>query len=363
MKNIYRKYLLPGFVFQSVTIGGGYGTGRELVEFFLKLGPLAGFAAMLVTTILWGVIVAFSFDLARKFKAYNYRAFLRKILGRGWVLYEFLFIATVIITVSVMASASGEIAAEITGFPKIYGIIVMMVIVAFVIFFGTNLIEKILSAWSVALYTAYAILFILCWWKFGDTILGNLSEDKMSTGWMRKGVEYAGYNIAIIPALLFSSRFIETKKEAYISGITVGVMGIVPALLFYTVMIGYYPDIVSTTVPATFILKSVNVPVFELIFQIILFGTFIETGIGFVHGFNERLSDKFEENNKVFSPWMRSIVAVFILIISVVVSDAIGLIDLIAKGYGSITWGYVVVFLIPVLFLGFKNVIIELKNK
>ena len=38
----FRKYLLPGFVFQSIVIGGGYGTGRELVEFFLKFGPLGG---------------------------------------------------------------------------------------------------------------------------------------------------------------------------------------------------------------------------------------------------------------------------------------------------------------------------------
>ena len=30
----FQRYLLPGFVFQSVIIAGGYGTGRELVEFF-----------------------------------------------------------------------------------------------------------------------------------------------------------------------------------------------------------------------------------------------------------------------------------------------------------------------------------------
>ena len=32
----FKKYFLPGFVFQSMVIGGGYGTGRELVEFFLQ---------------------------------------------------------------------------------------------------------------------------------------------------------------------------------------------------------------------------------------------------------------------------------------------------------------------------------------
>ena len=33
--SFFQKYLLPGFVFQSLMIGGGYGTGREIVEFFL----------------------------------------------------------------------------------------------------------------------------------------------------------------------------------------------------------------------------------------------------------------------------------------------------------------------------------------
>ena len=28
---LFRRYLLPGFVFQSVVVAGGYGTGRELV--------------------------------------------------------------------------------------------------------------------------------------------------------------------------------------------------------------------------------------------------------------------------------------------------------------------------------------------
>jgi len=43
MNNLFfQKYLLPGFIFQSLIIGGGYGTGRELVEFFLTAGPLAG---------------------------------------------------------------------------------------------------------------------------------------------------------------------------------------------------------------------------------------------------------------------------------------------------------------------------------
>ena len=40
----FQRFLLPGFAFKAVVIGGGYATGRELVEFFV--GRLGGLLAM-----------------------------------------------------------------------------------------------------------------------------------------------------------------------------------------------------------------------------------------------------------------------------------------------------------------------------
>ena len=72
--SVFKKYLLPGFVFQSVVIGGGYGTGRELVEFFLKYGPLGGFLGMVcVTTVMWSVTLAVFFECVRVFKSRGFK--------------------------------------------------------------------------------------------------------------------------------------------------------------------------------------------------------------------------------------------------------------------------------------------------
>jgi len=45
----FLKYLLPGIVFQSVVIAGGYSTGREIVEFFLNFGPGGGSSGLTIT--------------------------------------------------------------------------------------------------------------------------------------------------------------------------------------------------------------------------------------------------------------------------------------------------------------------------
>ena len=48
---LLKRYLLPGFIFQSVVIAGGYGTGRELAEFFLPYGPKGGLLAMMLVSM------------------------------------------------------------------------------------------------------------------------------------------------------------------------------------------------------------------------------------------------------------------------------------------------------------------------
>ena len=47
MGNVQRL-LIPGAVLQSVMIGGGYGTGREVVEFFTRFGALPGLAGLVL---------------------------------------------------------------------------------------------------------------------------------------------------------------------------------------------------------------------------------------------------------------------------------------------------------------------------
>ena len=54
----FQRYLLPGFAFKAVVIGGGYATGRELVEFFLPSGPRGGLLGMLLAMAIWSAAIA-----------------------------------------------------------------------------------------------------------------------------------------------------------------------------------------------------------------------------------------------------------------------------------------------------------------
>ena len=131
-------YFLPGFIFQSVLIGGGYGTGRELAEFFLSAGPLTGLLGMLVSTLMWCLVRGVTFDLARSAQTYDYRSFSKFLLGRVWVLYELCYLFALVITLAVLGSAAGNILTETFRLPYFLGVAFVMASVAALVFKGST---------------------------------------------------------------------------------------------------------------------------------------------------------------------------------------------------------------------------------
>ncbi len=352
MRRIYSRYILPGLVFQSIIIGGGYGTGREIVEFFLSKGPVAGLLGILIAMSIWSIIMAIGFEFARQEKLYDYRRFVKALLGRGWILFEVLYIASVILTAAVVGSASGELLFEMFALPKLTGTLIMVVIVGYLVFKGSSLIEKALSIWSLTLYLAYLILIIVAFSRFGESILQHIGEYNSDASWLKGGFQYAAYNLAALPAILFVCRHFERRKEAVIAGLLAGPLAMIPAIFVFIAMLSQYPEILSEAIPANYLIGQFDWPVFQLLFQIILFGTFIETGTGMIHGFNERIAGVYKERGTSMPAYLRLVIGLVILVLAVFIADLFGLIQLISNGYGYITWAFWIVFLIPLLVIG-----------
>ncbi|KPJ83706.1 MAG: hypothetical protein AMS18_17330 [Gemmatimonas sp. SG8_17] len=319
----FRKYLLPGLVFQSVVIAGGYGTGRELVEFFLSYGPLGGLLAMLlVSTVIWSAVCAVTYEFARVFRSYDYRSFFTHLLGRAWPAFEFCYFALLLIILAVIAAAAGSILEETFDTSYLVGVLGMMAAVGYLVFRGSSTIERVLASWSFVLYTVYVVLFAWSMSRFGAGTVAALKQGIAHSGWAIGGVRYAAYTLAIIPALLF-----------------------------YLVMAGQYPEILDRPVPANHVLELLGSRAFQITFQIVLFGTLIETGTGLIHAVNERIAGVYSERNRVMPAYVRPATAGSLLAAGALLAQ-FGLISLIAKGYGTLTWLFLVIFVIPVLTWG-----------
>ena len=354
---LLKRYLLPGFIFQSVVIAGGYGTGRELAEFFLPYGPRGGIMAMmLVSMTCWSVVCAVAFEFARVFRAYDYRTFYRALLGRGWLLFELTYSLMLVVVLAVIASAAGSILQETFGLPYALGVTGIMVAIGFLVFEGTGLIERVLASWSFVLYGTFLVLFVWSLAAFRSEIGAALSSFPVEGRWWLGGIEYAAYNVGIIAVLLFGVRHVGTRKEALLAGGLAGPIAILPGFFLLLAMAGHYPEIARETVPVNYLLERLGSRAFQITFQICLFGTLIETGTGLIHGVNERLARTFGEKGRELPPFMRPLIAVSLLIVGTLLAQ-LGLIELIALGYGTLTWVFLIVALLPLLTWGIWRII------
>ena len=362
----FMKVLLPGIVLQSVLMGGGYATGREIIEYGGKFGAI-GWVSGIFTFLTFAVIAVLTFELARIYRIYDYKSILKQIIGKAWPIYDFLYVILLFLIISIMASATGEILQQTIGLNYMVGVVILIVIVAFLNFFGSAFIAKFETYGTIALYAAYIIFTILVITANKDNISAVFANSDTSFVEgatlplaMWTGIIYSSYNLSAIPAGLFTLRAQTKRSEAVISGIIGALLMTVPWFLTYFAVMGYYPDenIIGASVPWLVMLQSVSdSPIPVLVFGVVAGWTLIETATGMIHALLERLDHSMEESNKEpLSPKMRGLITAGILIVAILFSK-IGIINLISMGYSAIAYGFILVYLLPLLTVGLYKVI------
>ena len=351
-RTLFNRVFLAGFLLQSIIVGGGYATGRELVEFFLSSGPVGGLLGMLIATILFSIASALCFEFARVTETFNYRSFFGALLGRGWFLYEIVYGVLGLLVLAVIAAAAGEMIAAHWHWNRLTGIALLIVPIALLVFRGTPAIEKVLAVWSFVLYAIYAVLLVAYLHRYGGELPEVYSGSPVASGWLTRGIRYFGYNMAVIPLVLFSVPHMHSRRDAMVAGMLAGPLIMLPALMFYAAMSASYPEILGVAVPADFMLQRLDMRWLQVAFYIVVFGTFVETGTGFIHALNERIELGFRARATHMPSWLRPAIAAVALTCAVVLAARFGIIELIARGYGTLTWAVVAVFAVPLATVG-----------
>ena len=78
-----------------------------------------------------------------------------------------------------------------------------------------------------------------------------------------------------------------------------------PALLFFVSIAGEYPGILTASVPVNHMLQAPGSRTILVVFQVMLFGTLVETGAGLIHSVNERIARTCSERHRELSVGIR----------------------------------------------------------
>lgn len=349
----FQRFLLPGFAFKAVVIGGGYATGRELAEFFLPSGPWGGLAGMVMAMIIWSIVCALTFAFARATHAYDYRTFFQRLLGPGWIVFEISYVLFVILILSVFGAAAGAIGAATLGLPPLIGTLSLAILIALFAMFGNASVERLFKYVSFLLYGVYALFLVLALSSFGDRIAQSFSRVAPTDGWAVGGLTYASYNIVGAVVILPVMRHLTSQRDAVVAGLVAGPLAMAPALLFFICMIAFYPGIGAETLPSDFMLQQLGIPLFHLLFQLMIFSALLESGTGSVHAINERIAAVWRARRGTdLSYRARAGIAAVLLVGCIFVADRFGLVALIGSGYRILAYTILAVYVIPLLTVG-----------
>lgn len=353
MKKHWTRYLTPGLVFQSVLVGGGYGTGAEIARYFASHGLLGGLLGLGVTAAAWAVLCAVTFEFVRIFRTYDYGSLMRRLLGRAGFLYDLCFYAMLLLILGVVNATAGASVRALTGLPSWVGVALLSGGVVLLALKGTEAIERALSLWAYVLYAVFLLFLAAVFLRFGGNILSELRLGEARPGWFSDGLRYASYNLLCVSMILYTLRDLQTRREAVTCGVLAGFLGAAPALPLLLAMGCDLPAALEAETPVTAILQRLEQPWLSALFEIVLFGTLIETAAGFIKALEDRMEQALFRGRSF--QLIRPLITGAVTALGICVST-FGLTELIDKGYGAICRGALCLFALPMLTVGIRQI-------
>lgn len=357
------RIIIPAIVFQSVSIGGGFSTGREVVEYVAKYGALGSVSILTYVTAL-AICGALIYEFSRQFNLYDYKSLMKNLIWHGWPIFEFVYILLAIVIIAVVASAGGNLMNQILGVPLFAANVLLIGFIFFVLYFGRGAIERFSVYGTTFIYAAYVTMFGYVLVNNGGEALNVLSsgstayvDDPKLFAAIKSALIYAGYSlIGFIPPLFLIDRM-ESRSEAVISGVLSAVMLAIPLVLSYLSLLAYYPNenVMGASVPW---LAMLDPPILLVLYGLAIGWTLTESGVGFVHSITERIDENIKESNHQFfanrdglTSLQRGSVGLLILLSAILLSR-MGIISLVSQIYPILAVLFAAVLVLPLLTVG-----------
>ena len=400
----FAQYLLPGIVFQSVLIGGAYATGREIVQYGARFGPL-GVWSIVAIFAGFSIMSMLAFEFARVARVYDYRNFVRRLIGPLWPLFDLLYVTMSIIVIAVVGAASGSIFEEVVGLPYWIGVGIVIVLVGVLNAKGRGAIERFKTVGSVLLYAGYVlfagIVLARTWGSMlgalglggtaagagggatetaiseamVDTLVANgsgavsavtgaaqsagIGADATVGAALTIGALYVGYNLAGLPATLFTLDRQTERRQTLLAGLICGLLSTVPFVLTYLAIMGFYPneEVLGARVPWLVMLREVTVEPVVWVYAFVIMWTLIETSTGMIRAIVDRIAVNLKEANlRPMSPGQVAALTIVVLLIAAVMSR-LGLVALVAQGYTYMAYGFLLLFALPLATVGLARIV------
>jgi uncharacterized membrane protein YkvI len=240
------------------------------------------------------------------------------------------------------------------GAPRWAGMLALLLGVTGFVAFGSKVVEQLFAWVSILLYGVYALFLVLALTTFGHDIAAAFAVPFQIGGdALVGGTTYAGYNIIGAVIILPVTRHLLSDRDAVTAGLIAGPLAMIPAFVFFVCMCAYAPEVSGAALPSDVLLAKLNLPIFRMLFQLMVFAALLESGTGAVHAINERVAGAVQARmGRPFGIRARAACALALLVFCMVLAEKVGLVGLIAGGYRLLAYALIALYVAPLATIG-----------
>ena len=340
-------------------VGGGFATGNQTMNFFVKEGWYTLWMPILIIGII-ALVYRETMLMARNYNAYDYRTLSKKLYEPYDKVLSIVFeVCYIIIVLLATGGSIAGAAALFSDFGLSYnlGVVITGTILFILTIFGANLIRKASTLMTVIIVICLTLIcYIGITANSGNfinlTTTGYATESIWNALWL--GLKYAGFQAIVWSIIISVCQPLKTDKDINNTTIVGFILNSVMIVLSCMMLFAWLPGTSGETLPILYICKQLGQDWLVLVYTIVLLLAFISTGISCVFGAITRFETliKVPENITV----RRGLLSLCCMVLSMAIS-LFGLTAIVQIGYGYTGILGIFVVIIPVLTVG------HMKNK
>lgn len=344
--------------------GGGFATGNQVTQYFVKYGwlaPITGTLTMLILAItLREAIVMYNNN-----ECENYKDLFQE-LWRPYIkleiLWEIYYYFMVIIAVGAVIAGAASV-FESLGVPYGLAVLIVGLVLLLLTIFGAVVVSSVSGAMAIIILICSVIIFT-AGIKLKMPEISNIFATKETWG---NGnitpfimiLTYAGFQSVVIPAVTASSReLLRDDREATAAMTLAFIMNVVALGLAILMLLGWYKEFTAAgevTLPTLYVAKNIGSDVMKFVYQISLFLCLISTGVTTIFG----MVNRFEDHKKLMfikeKKLRRAFISFVIMVVAILLSLT-GLDNIVKYGYGYCGYLGIFAIILPFLTIGvYKN--------
>lgn len=339
--------------------GGGFATGNQEVNFFVKYGWYAVFLP-LVAMVLLGWAHRNALVLAKDYKTYDYKSYgdalfhpYEKYFS---IVFEFGFIVLIACGVSTSIAGSGSLLKSSLGIPYGIGIVIVGLILLLLTIFGSDLIIKVLNYKT---YFLIITLFILCAlglqvgaFHFQQVMVTNETFGQSFGDAVWFMLIYVGFQSFTVLPIISVSHNIKTTKECNLFMLFGMLLNGIFLVVICIMLLGFTPEVLDQTLPVYFVCSQLSLPWLKILYTIILFVALLGTAVSLVFSTVARFEPVWVGNGIFENLRARRLTISFITLLICTGISVFGLTNIVVKGYGSVGYIGLLFVLLPEIIVG-----------